>query len=43
MTESAFFERLSALVPDAKDWYHVDADGTLGMTASFDDLEATRY
>ena len=37
-TESAFFDRLSALVPDAQDWYHADEDGTLWMTASFDDM-----
>ncbi len=35
--ESAFFNRLSALVPDAQDWYHIDDDGTPWMTASYDD------
>ncbi|GAA2170122.1 hypothetical protein [Pedococcus bigeumensis] len=37
-SESAFFERLSALVPEAQDWYHADVDGTLWMTASYDDM-----
>ncbi|WP_104106996.1 hypothetical protein [Nocardioides sp. 616] len=37
-SESAFFNRLSASVPDAQDWYHVDDDGTPWMTASFDDM-----
>jgi hypothetical protein len=37
-TESAFFDRLRALVPDAQDWYHVDDDGTLWMTVSYDDM-----
>lgn len=35
--EAAFFDRLSALVPDVQDWYHVDDDGTLWMTASYDE------
>ncbi|UUW88096.1 hypothetical protein [Pimelobacter simplex] len=37
-SESEFFDRLSALVRDAQDWYHVDHDGTLWMTASYDDM-----
>lgn len=37
-SESAFFERLRALIPNAQDWYHVDDDGTPWMTASYDDM-----
>ena len=37
-SESAFFERLSASVPEAHDWYHADDDGTLWMTASYSDM-----
>jgi hypothetical protein len=37
-SESEFFDRLSALVPDTQDWYHADEDGTPWMTASYDDV-----
>jgi hypothetical protein len=37
-TELAFFDRLKSVVPDVQDWYHVDDDETLWMTASYDDM-----
>ena len=37
-SESAFFDVLSASVPEAQDWYHADDDGALWMTASYDDM-----
>lgn len=36
-SESEFFDRVNALVPNAQDWYHADEDGTPWMTVSYDD------
>ncbi|UFN43303.1 hypothetical protein [Nocardioides okcheonensis] len=36
--EVAFFKRLAELIPGAQDWYHADADGSLWMTVSYDDI-----